>query len=217
MRHTMKILLADDHRMMREGLRALLEKDGLEVVGEAADGREALELTRTLRPDVVVMDISMPGLNGVDATRRILAEVPACKVVALSMNTDRRYVRAMFEAGAAGYLVKNAASRELVLAILAVWQGQKYVDTSIVGDVIDGWVGQPTAPSRSERALSPREREVLQLLAEGRSSKEIAVQLEIALPTVETHRRQIMAKTGLRTIAALTKYAIREGLTSAGS
>lgn len=213
----MKILLVDDHRMMREGLRALLEKEGLEVVGEAEDGREAIELTRTLRPEVVVMDISMPDLNGIDATKRIVAELPGCKVVALSMNSDRRYVRAMFAAGAVGYLIKNTASSELVLAILAVAQGQKYVDSAIANVVIDGWVGQ-TGPVNTfgERALSLREREVLQLLAEGCSSKDIALRLTIALPTVETHRRQIMAKTGLRTIAALTKYAIREGLTSVG-
>lgn len=213
----MKILLVDDHRMMREGLRALLEKEGLEVVGEAENGREAIELTRTLRPEVVVMDISMPDLNGVDATKRIVAELPGCKIVALSMNSDRRYVRAMFAAGAVGYLIKNTASSELVLAILAVAQGQKYVDSAIANVVIDGWVGQTTAANTfGERALSLREREVLQLLAEGCSSKDIALRLTIALPTVETHRRQIMAKTGLRTIAALTKYAIREGLTSVG-
>jgi DNA-binding NarL/FixJ family response regulator len=212
-----KILLADDHRMMREGLRALLEKEGLEVIGEAENGREAVEMTRTLRPDVVVMDISMPDLNGIDATKRISAELPGCKVVALSMNSDSRYVRAMFAAGAAGYLVKNTASSELVLAVLAVAQGQKYVDSAVAGVVIDGFVGQAAAASSpGERTLSPREREVLQLLAEGNSSKDIALRLAIALPTVETHRRQIMAKTGLRTIAALTKYAIREGLTTVG-
>jgi len=213
----MNILLVDDHRMMREGLRALLEKEGLAVVGEAANGREALALSRTLRPDVVVMDISMPDLNGIDATKRLVDELPGCKVVALSMNSDRRYVRAMFAAGAAGYLVKNAASSELVLAVKAVVLGQKYVSPAIAGDVIKGWVTQTSpGPAPTNQTLSPREREVLQLLAEGNASKDIANHLGISLPTVETHRRQIMTKTGLRTIADLTKYAIREGLTSIG-
>ena len=214
----MKILLADDHRLMREGLRALLEKEGLTVVGEAVNGREAITLARSLRPEVVVMDISMPELNGIDATRALAAELPQVRVIALSMNSDRRYVRAMFEAGAAGYLLKSAASSELVRAVRAVAQGQKYVSPAIADVIIEGWVGQPHAQANppSDRTLSSREREVLQLLAEGCSSKEIATRLDLALQTVETHRRQITAKTGLRSIAELTKYAIREGLTTVG-
>lgn len=214
----MKILLADDHRLMREGLRALLEKEGLTVVGEAVNGREAITLARSLRPEVVVMDISMPELNGIDATKALAAELPQVRVIALSMNSDRRYVRAMFEAGAAGYLLKSAASSELVRAVRAVAQGQKYVSPAIADLIIEGWVGQPHAQTNppSDRTLSSREREVLQLLAEGCSSKEIATRLDLALPTVETHRRQITAKTGLRSIAELTKYAIREGLTTVG-
>jgi DNA-binding NarL/FixJ family response regulator len=210
----MKILLVDDHKMMRDGLRALLEKEDLEVVGEAASGREALAQARRLRPQVVVMDISMPDLNGIDATAKLLAELPGLKVIALSMNSDRRYVLAMFKAGAVGYLLKNAASEELIAAVRAVAEDLTYVSPSIASLVVDDALdGTRTAHGPAQRTLSPREREVLQLLAEGKSSKDIAARLDVAVPTVETHRRQIMDKLGLRTIAELTKYAIREGLT----
>jgi DNA-binding NarL/FixJ family response regulator len=211
-----KVVLADDHRMVRDGLRAVLERAGIQVVGEAADGREALEQVDLSRPDVVVMDVVMPKLNGIDATRKIRAKFPGARVIGLSMNTDRRYVIAMLEAGAMGYLLKNAASSELLSALEAVMRGEKYLSPAIAGSVVEAAV-QKKSPSSSdgERPLSGREREVLQLIAEGKSSKEIAVQLEVAVPTVETHRRQIMDKLQLRTIAELTKYAIREGLTSA--
>jgi two-component system response regulator NreC len=211
----MKILLVDDHKMMRDGLRAILEKEGLMVVGEAASGREGVALAQSLRPEIVVMDISMPDLNGVDATRRLLAEMPRIKIIALSMNSDRRYVMAMFKAGAVGYLLKNSASEELIHAVHAVEGDLTYVSPSIasilVGTYIEGVTG---LPEKAVKALSPREREVLQLLAEGQTSKDIANHLQIAVPTVETHRRQIMDKLNLRTIAGLTKYAIREGLTT---
>jgi len=212
----MRVLLADDHRMMRDGLRAVLDKDGMKVVGEAATGHEAIALAHSLVPDVVIMDIAMPELNGIDATRRLTKELPHVKVIALSMNADRRYVMAMLEAGAAGYLLKNEASEELLRAISAVMRGQTYVSPAVAGNVLEHVMGRrPRAGSAvSERPLSPREREVLQLLAEGKSSKEIASVLSIALPTVETHRRQLMSKLKLRSIAELTKYAIREGLTS---
>ena len=210
----MRILLADDHKMMRDGLRALLEKEGWQVVGEAADGHEAVALARRLRPDVVVMDISMPKLNGIDATRRMVAESRGLKVVALSMNADRRYVVAMFEAGAVGYLLKNSASDELIQAVRAVAGDLTYVSPSIAAMVVGNVVGAAGPVAKPEHPLSPRERQVLQLLAEGHSSKEIASRLDLAVPTVETHRRQIMDKLNLRTIAELTKYAIREGLTS---
>lgn len=214
----MKVLLADDHRMMREGLRALLEKAGVEVVGEAANGHEAIAEAKRLRPEVIVIDIAMPELNGIDATRRLTAELPDIKVVALSMNSDRRYVMAMLEAGAAGYLLKNAASDELLNALAVATRGQTYLSPAIAGRVVDEAIGKGPSSRHgpdTERPLSAREREVLQLIAEGKSSKEIASVLHIAVPTVETHRRQIMDKLNLRTIAELTKYAIREGLTSA--
>jgi len=206
----MKILLVDDHKMMRDGLRAILENEGMQVVGEAANGREAIELARRVRPEIVVMDISMPELNGIDATRRLVAELPGIKVIGLSVNADRRYVVAMFEAGAVGYLLKNSASEELMQAVRAVAGDLTYVSPSVAAVVVDS----RATPHSQDRRLSPREREVLQLLAEGKSSKEIATSLNVAVPTVETHRRQIMDKLNLRTIAELTKHAIREGLTS---
>jgi two-component system response regulator NreC len=208
----MKILLVDDHKMMRDGLRAVLEKAGLRVIGEAASGREAITLARALRPRVVVMDISMPDLNGIDATRQLLGVLPEIKIIGLSMNSDRRYVVAMFKAGAVGYLLKNSASDELIQAVHAVTSDLTYVSPSIASVVVDTFIdGERLSP---QPALSPREREVLQVLAEGKSSKEIAHHLHVAVTTVETHRRQIMDKLKLHTIAELTKYAIREGLTS---
>jgi DNA-binding NarL/FixJ family response regulator len=212
----MKVVLADDHRMMRDGLRAVLERAGVEVVGEAANGHEAISEVKRASPDVLVIDIAMPELNGIDATRRLCADQPGIKILALSMNSDRRYVIAMLEAGASGYLLKNAASDELLSALAAVTRGETYLSPPIAGSVVDAAVGRGLSMRIGpERPLSLREREVLQLMAEGRSSKEVAAILHIALPTVETHRRQIMEKLGLRTVAELTKYAIREGLTSA--
>jgi DNA-binding NarL/FixJ family response regulator len=211
----MRVVLADDHRMMRDGLRALLERAGVEVVGEAGTGHEALTEVRRLRPDVVVMDIGMPQLNGIDATKLMIAELRGLKVLALSINADRRYVIAMLEAGASGYLLKNSASDELLTALEAVMRGETYLSPAIAGSVVAQAIeGGSAARPGEQRPLSVREREVLQLVAEGKSSKEIGAILQIAVPTVETHRRQIMEKLSLRTVAELTKYAIREGLTS---
>ena len=211
----MKVLLVDDHKLIRDGLRAILEREGVSVVGEAGSGREALELSRELRPDVVIMDISMPDLNGVDATKRIVGERPETKIIGLSMRSDHRYVAAMFQAGAKGYLLKNSSFEELIRAIHAVAQQLTYVSPAVAGPFVDVTLGR-AAPAEAgpNKALSVREREVLQLLAEGKTSKEIATKLSLALPTVESHRRQIMEKLGLRSIAELTKYAVREGLTS---
>ncbi len=212
----MNILLVDDHQMMRDGLRAVLERESdLHVSGEAADGRTALELCSTLHPDVVVMDIGMPGLNGIEATRQVTTHHPRTRVVALSMNADRRYVHAMFEAGAWAYLVKSSASEELIRAIRAVAHDEKYVSPAVASAVLDAFVIGPKATQRDPRSeLSPREREVLQLLAEGMTSKEIAAKLDLAVSTIETHRKQIMAKLELRSVAELTKFAIRTGITT---
>lgn len=212
----MNILLVDDHQMMRDGLRAVLERESdLHVVGEAADGRTALELTATLHPDVVVMDIGMPGLNGIETTRHLAAQQPGVRVVGLSMNADRRYVHAMFEAGAWAYLVKSSASDELIRAIRAVAQSEKYISPAVANAVVGAFVGGSKSQSRDPRSeLSPREREVLQLLAEGLTSKEIANKLDVAVSTIETHRKQIMAKLELHSVAELTKFAIRTGLTT---
>jgi two-component system response regulator NreC len=198
----MRVLIADDHKMMRDGLRAVLEKAGIVVCGEAAEGFEAVELAQSLQPQIIVMDISMPLLNGIDATRQVLAKCADVRVIALSMNSDRRYVTAMFKAGAVGYLLKNSAADELIQALHAVADGLTYVSPTVAATVV------------VDKPLSAREREVLQLLAEGNSSKDIAKLLGVAVPTIETHRRQIMGKLKLHSIAELTKFAIREGLTS---
>lgn len=212
----MRILLADDRQMMREGLRALLEKHPeSEVVGEAEDGRAAVALAAELKPDVVVMDVSMPGLNGIEATKQILRDQPKTKVLALSVHADRRYALTMLEAGAVGYLIKNSASQELYRALDAVSKGQTYLSPDVARVLVDSYRNRqfPTEKA-ANRVLTDREREVLQLLAEGLTSKEIAVQLHLSAATVDTHRRQIMSKLDLHSVAELTKYAIREGLTS---
>lgn len=211
----MNILLADDHQMMRDGLRAVLEHEpDLHVTGEAADGREALEACERLHPDVVVMDVGMPGLNGIEATRLLASRAPRARVVALSMNADRRYVQAMFAAGAWAYLVKSSAADELLRAIRAVSHDEKYVSPAVAGAVVDAMVS-PSGVARDPRdQLSPREREVLQLIAEGLTSKEVASRLGVAVSTIETHRKQIMSKLELRSVAELTKFAIRAGLTT---
>jgi DNA-binding NarL/FixJ family response regulator len=212
----LRILLADDHKIVRDGLRNLLEKDPeIVVVGEAEDGREALQLARRLSPDVVVMDIAMPDLNGIEATRQILAEMQKIKIVALSMHSDKRYVSEMLKAGTSGYLLKDCAFEELITAIRTIARGKIYLSPGIAGVVLEDYIRTGSSAATSAFSLlSDREREVLQLMAEGRTTKEVAAHLHVSVKTIETHRTHIMAKLDIHSIAALTKYAIREGLTS---
>lgn len=208
------ILIADDHRLLREGLRALLERDGFRVIGEADNGRSAVRLAKQLQPDIVITDIAMPDLNGVEATRQICVEAPRSKVLALSMHTESRFVLGILEAGASGYLLKDAAFEELTLAIKAVLKGQVYLSPAISGVVLSQSLARFNPNARSDRVqLSKREQEVLQLIAEGQSTKKIAATLHVSVKTVETHRKQIMDKLGIHSVAELTKYAVREGVT----
>jgi DNA-binding NarL/FixJ family response regulator len=209
------ILLADDHRIMRDGLCALLKTEpDIEVVGEADNGREAVEMSRKLKPTVVVMDMSMPGLNGVEATRQILALHDNVKVLALSMYTDKRFVIGALSAGASGYVLKDCAFEELVRAIHAIVMNRAYLSPSIADVVVESYRHSQPPPNQSLLVLTPREREVLQLITEGTSMKKIASILHVSTKTVETHRQHIMKKLSIHSVADLTKYAIREGLTS---
>jgi DNA-binding NarL/FixJ family response regulator len=186
----------------------------MEVIAEADNGRATVRLARELLPDLVIMDIGMPDLNGIDATRQITAELPKVKVIALSMHSDRRFVVQMFKAGASGYLLKDCAFEELTRAVCAVQKNQTYLSPAVAGPVMEDYIHQLSGGESGFSVLSPREREVLQLLAEGKSTKEVAAVLCVSVKTVETHRQQIMSKLNLQSIAELIKYAIREGLTT---
>lgn len=212
----MKILLADDHQIIREGLAALLHKEpDMQVVAQADTGRTAVQLARKHAPDVVVMDVSMPDLNGIEAAKQIRAEMPAVKIIALSMHSDRRFVAQMLKAGASGYLLKDSAFEELTQAIRAILNRRVYLSPKITGIVVDDYVQHLSVSDiTNPPALTTREREVVQLMAEGRSTKQIADRLNISVKTVETHRRQLMEKLKLHSVAELTKFAVREGLTS---
>ncbi len=211
-----KILLADDHKIIREGLRALIEKQSdMEVAAEAEDGLETVKLARKLSPDIVIMDIGMPGMNGIDATRQIVAEDNNIRVIALSMHSDRRFVLQMLKAGASGYLLKDSAFEELVIAIHTIMKKQPYLSPKVTDVVVKEYLHNLSKnESTAFSILTVREREVLQLIAEGKSTKQIASILNISVKTIETHRQQVMEKVGVHSIAELTKYAIREGLTS---
>ncbi|MGA2624790.1 MAG: response regulator transcription factor [Bacteroidota bacterium] len=213
---SVRVLLADDHKIVREGLRSILENElKMSVVGQAEDGRAAVTLAKQLQPDIVIIDISMPDLNGIEATRQILADNPGGKIIALSMHSDKRYVMQMLEAGASGYLLKHCAVDELQQAIQAVMAQKIYVSPDVTGPVIQDYLDHLSSVRlAAEPSLTPKEREVLQLLAEGKSTKEIASILHVSVPTIETHRQHIMDKLKLYTVAELTKYAIRHGLTS---
>ncbi len=212
----MKILLADNHKLFAEGLRTMLSKQpGTEIVGEANNGRMAVRLAHELSPDLVIMDIGMPELNGMDATRQIRTELPRTKVLAVSMHADRQYVAGMLSAGASGYVVKDSAFAELAQAIQVVMSGGRYLSPDVIGVVVDDYVQRLAPASGSALAkLSEREREVLQLMAEGHATADIAARLHVSRKTIETHRKNIMLKLELHSIAELTKFAVREGLTS---
>ncbi len=210
-----RILIADDHKILRDGLEVLLQKEpGFDVVGTAGDGREAVKLTADLQPDVLILDIGMPEMNGIDAAQKINEDFPSVRMIGLSVHTDPLYVERMFQNGAVGYLPKDCAAEELTRAIRTVMAGQVYVSPGVTGAIVDDYVRQLSAAADEPATLSHREREVLQLLAEGASTANIAAELHLSVKTIETHRKRIMDKLSLRSIAELTKYAIREGITT---
>lgn len=213
---TMKILIVDDHAIVRQGLRALIDKEeDMEVTEEAATGAEAIRLARECRPDVIVMDISMPDVNGIDATRSITAESPLARVLALSMESDRRFVVEVLKAGANGYVLKDAAFAELATAIRAVASGETYLPPRVTSLLIKEYLQRiPDDVPATYENLSLREREILQLIADGSNAKEIAFAFGVSVKTVENQRHSIMKKLDLFSIAELTKYAVRQGLTS---
>jgi DNA-binding NarL/FixJ family response regulator len=213
---SVKILIADDHKIIREGLRALIErKPGMEVIGEVENGRKAVQLVQELLIDIIVMDIAMPDLNGIEATRQIVARAPSIKVIALSMHSDKRFVVEMLRAGASGFLLKDCAFEELIYAINAVRANRTYLSPKIADMMIKDYVRLlPMGELSVFSVLTPRQRQVLQLLSEGKGTSRIAHDLQVSVKTVETYRQQIMDKLNIHSIAELTKYAIREGLTS---
>jgi len=212
------IVLADDHRIVRDGLCALLEQEpDFSVVAQTDDGRTAVCKVAELCPDVAILDIGMPDLNGIEAARRIKAANPQTKIIGLSMHADRRFIAEMLRAGASGYLLKDCAFEELSRAIRAVIAGDAYLSPKIAGTVIEDYLSElATGTPMPAGILSAREREVLQLIAEGKSTKRIAFELEVSVKTIETHRQNIMKKLDVHSVAELTKYAVREGLTDLG-
>jgi len=213
---SIKVLIADDHQIMREGLRAMLEKEhDIKIVGEAVDGRMTVRLARELVPDVIIMDVAMPDLNGIEATRQIAADLPGVKIIALSMYDERRFVLNMLKAGAAGYILKDDAFKNLSKAIRMVMANKTYLSNEISDLVENNCLTSSTGMKSTDfQLLSCREREVLQLVAEGKTSNEIAENLHISTKTVETHRQNVTIKLNIKNVAELTKYAIREGLTT---
>ncbi len=213
---SIKIILADDHKLFCEGLRSMLDSQpGLEVIATAPDGHAAVDLARETSPDVAIIDIGMPNLNGIEATRKIVAENASIKVIALSMHSDKRFIAEMFKAGASAYLLKDCDLEELINAISAVMEDNPYISPSVSKVVIKDYIKNLKNENTSVfTILTAREREVLQILAEGKNTHQIASTLFISEKTVESHRRQIMNKLGIHNVAGLIKYAIREGLTT---
>jgi len=212
-----KIMLVDDHKMVSEVLSALLEREAdMQIVAIADDGREAITKAKDLKPDIIVMDLSMPGLNGIEACRRIMAETPRSKIIILSMHAEREYVLEALKAGAKGYIQKMSAFKTLVGAIRNIRENNGFLDPSITGIVVKDYIKHLNEPvARTEiSSLSPREREVLQMIAEGKDTIEVSVALDISPKTVEAHRRKIMRKLKLKNLADMTRYAIRVGMIS---
>ena len=210
-----KILLADDHEIMRDGLRAMLEKEaGFEVAAVAGDGRETVSVAQEMNLDVILMDINMPNMNGLEATRQIKKQCPEVKVLTLSVHTDHELAADMIQAGASGYLPKSCAAKELVEAIHTVMKGHTYLSPKVTDSVFEYLQQKPPGEDLPSAILTSREREILQLIAEGKTTKEMSSHLNVSESTVEKHRQNITSKLGIRTVAELTKYAIRHGLTS---
>ena len=204
-----RLLLADDHHIVRQALRGLLEKAGHEVIGEASDGREALRLARTLNPDIAVLDLSMPLLNGVDATREIRRLSPGIRTILLTMYTDKGYVLQALRAGARGYVLKTQAAEDLISAIREILRGETYLSPGVAASVVDAFLENT---DEAADPLTPRERQILQLVAEGNTTKEIARLLNVSFKTAESHRNHIMKKLDIHEVAGLVRYAIRKGM-----
>ena len=210
----LRIVVVDDHRLVREGLIARLKSlDDIEIVGEGQDGREAIELCNASHPDIVLMDIGMPVLNGIDATRLVRQECRGTKVVALSMHSEKRFVSEALRAGVSGYVLKDDAFDELAEAIHTVASGGVYLSPGVQEAIVSDYAGA-AGSSMPHAELTPREREVLQLIAEGMTTKQVAAQLNLNVKTIETHRRQVMDKIGADSVAGLVRYALREGITT---
>lgn len=214
---TIRVFIADDHAVVRDGLKLLLEAHGdIVVVGEAADGRQTVRMVKQSRPDIVVMDVAMPKLNGIDAARQILESCPSIKVVVLSMHASNEYIYQALKAGARGYLLKESAGKEVVNAVRTVYSGRRYLSQQITETVLEGYMqkaGAISSRSPVER-LSAREREILQCIVDGRSNAEIAKHLSLSIKTVETYKSRLMAKLNIYDLPALVKFAIRHGLTT---
>jgi DNA-binding NarL/FixJ family response regulator len=208
-----RVLLADDHKLVRAGFRAMLDSlGGIEIVGETGDGREALELIRAQQPDVALLDITMPGLTGIEVAVRVVAEAPSVRVIILSMHTSEDYIARAVRAGVSGYLLKNADPVELELALRAAMNREMYLSPSVSKQLVQDYARRL---GRDDEPLTARQREVLQLIAEGKSTKEIAVMLDLSGKTVETHRKEIMERLGIFDVPGLVRYAIRVGIIKA--
>jgi len=208
------ILLVDDHPLMRVGVKSILDqRDDIHIVGEAGDGRTALKITEEEKPDIVIMDISMPNLNGIEATRQICKQHPDTRIIVLTVHSSKQFVQKMLKAGAYGYLLKDALYTELEQAIDAVTKDEVFLSSKVARTVVNDYISDKSPESNPEfKNLTTREREVLQGLAEGKSAKEIASELYVSPKTIETHRKNIMDKLNIRNLADLIKYAIREGI-----